>query len=150
MSMDDPLGLTFCALGDAIRRGIVARLAHGPCSVSILAAPYKVSAPAISRHLSVLEHAGLIARWKTGRVHYCRLRAEPLQSAARWIEQHRSFWEGRLDALAAYLDEENGPWETAPQDQPGPPAPTGSSSTSGAGSPSLRPRSTGRGPSRPR
>jgi DNA-binding transcriptional ArsR family regulator len=96
----------FAALCDPIRRGIVARLTQGPCSVTELGAPFAVSAPAISRHLAVLERCGLIERWKGGRVHYCRLRAEPLAVAAGWIEHHRAFWQRQLDALAQYLDQE--------------------------------------------
>jgi DNA-binding transcriptional ArsR family regulator len=132
------LDQVFGALSDPVRRGIVARLAHGPCSVTVLSEPYPISPPAISRHLSVLEQAGLIARWRAGRVHYCRLRAESLQVAAHWIEQHRTFWEGQLDALAAYLDEESTRWPTVEQPR------EGSYSISNAGSPSDR-----RGSSRP-
>jgi DNA-binding transcriptional ArsR family regulator len=101
-SLDD----VFAALSDPIRRDIIARLAEGPCSVSRLGAPFPVSAPAISKHLAVLERCGLIARWKDGRVHYCRLIADPLQQAGVWIQQHRTFWERQLDALAEYLDRE--------------------------------------------
>jgi DNA-binding transcriptional ArsR family regulator len=96
----------FGALSDPIRRGIVTRLVDGPCSVTGLGQPYPVSAPAISKHLQVLERSGLIERWKVGRVHYCRLVAKPLQRAGDWIEQHQAFWEGQLDALAEYLDGE--------------------------------------------
>jgi len=101
-----PLDGVFGALSDPIRRGIVARLTHGPCSVTGLGEPYPVSAPAISKHLQVLEQSGMIERWKVGRVHYCRLIAEPLQQAGDWIERHQTFWEGQLDALANYLDRE--------------------------------------------
>jgi DNA-binding transcriptional ArsR family regulator len=96
----------FGALADPTRRAIVARLAEGPCSVSNLAAPFPISAPAITKHLAVLERAGMIARWKTGRVNYCRLVADPLGRAGAWIEQHRTFWEQQLDALEYYLDRE--------------------------------------------
>jgi DNA-binding transcriptional ArsR family regulator len=101
-----PLDGIFGALSDPVRRGIVARLSHGPCSVTRLGEPYPVSAPAISKHLQVLERSGMIERWKVGRVHYCRLVAEPLQQAGDWIERHQAFWEGQLDALAGYLDTE--------------------------------------------
>jgi DNA-binding transcriptional ArsR family regulator len=101
------LDLIFGALSDPIRRGIVARLTHGPCSVTEVGAPFAVSAPAISRHLGVLERCGLIARWQVGRVHYCRLTAQPLIEAAAWIEHHQAFWERQLDALAEYLDRED-------------------------------------------
>jgi DNA-binding transcriptional ArsR family regulator len=102
-----PLDEIFAALSDPIRRGIVERLAQGPCTVTQLGAPYEVSAPAISKHLAVLERCGLIVRWKVGRVHYCRLVAGPLADAASWIEQHRAFWSRQLDALGEYLERED-------------------------------------------
>ena len=101
-ALDDVFG----ALADPTRRGIVTRLAEGPCSVTELGAPFAISAPAISKHLSVLERAGLIARWKTGRVHYCRLLVDPLGRAGQWIEEHLVFWERQFDALEGYLDRE--------------------------------------------
>ena len=104
---EDALDTVFAALADPIRRAIIARLAEGPCSAGDLGAPFAVSAPAISKHLAVLERCGLIVRWKTGRVHYCRLVADPLADAASWIERHRAFWERRLDALGDYLDRED-------------------------------------------
>lgn len=114
-----PLDEVFGALSDPIRRGIVERLAHGPCSVTELGAPYDVSAPAISKHLSVLERCGLIVRWKIGRVHYCRLTAAPLANAASWIERHRAFWNRQLDALGDYLDREDDPCNPPPRaDEP--------------------------------
>jgi DNA-binding transcriptional ArsR family regulator len=100
------LDSTFAALSDATRRGILARLARqGETSVSDLAAPYKMSLPAVSKHLRVLEHAGLVSRQKDGRVHRCRLRAEPMKDAAAWIEHYRLFWEAQLDSLARYLED---------------------------------------------
>src|SRR2546428_10166151 len=75
------------------RRGILARLAQGETSVSALAAPYDISLPAVSKHLRVLESAGLVVRQKDGRVHRCRLIAAPMRDAAAWIEQYRQFWE---------------------------------------------------------
>ena len=101
---DSVLGEIFAALSDPIRRGIIGQLRQGPCSVTRLGEPFAVSAPAISRHLAVLERCGLIVRWKAGRVHYCRLVGDPLAQAGAWIEQHRAFWERQLDALADYLD----------------------------------------------
>jgi DNA-binding transcriptional ArsR family regulator len=99
------LDSTFAALSDATRRGILACLARqGEASVSELAAPYKMSLPAVSKHLRVLEHAGLVARQRDGRVHRCRLRAEPMKDAAAWIEHYRQFWEAQLDSLARYLE----------------------------------------------
>jgi DNA-binding transcriptional ArsR family regulator len=100
------LDAIFAALSDPIRRGIVARLAHGPCSVTELGAPFDVSAPAISKHLAVLERSGVILRWKAGRVRYCRLVPDPLARASTWIEQHRLFWEQQLDSLGRYLEGE--------------------------------------------
>jgi DNA-binding transcriptional ArsR family regulator len=100
------LDSAFAALSDATRRGILARLAQqGETSVSDLAAPYKMSLPAVSKHLRVLEHAGLVSRHKDGRVHRCRLRAEPMKNAAVWIENYRQFWEAQLDSLARYLED---------------------------------------------
>jgi DNA-binding transcriptional ArsR family regulator len=99
------LDSTFAALSDATRRGILARLAQqGESSVSDLAAPYKMSLPAVSKHLRVLERAGLVSRQKDGRVHRCRLRAEPMKDASAWIEHYRQFWEAQLDSLARYLE----------------------------------------------
>jgi uncharacterized protein YndB with AHSA1/START domain/DNA-binding transcriptional ArsR family regulator len=98
----------FGALADPIRRGILARLSHGVCSVTELGEPFPVSAPAISKHLLVLERSGLIERWKEGRVHFCRLIAAPLQQAGDWIEQHQAFWERQLDALENYLNRDEG------------------------------------------
>jgi DNA-binding transcriptional ArsR family regulator len=100
------LDSTFAALSDATRRGILARLAHqGDKSVSDLAAPYKMTLPAVSKHLRVLQDAGLVSRQKDGRVHHCRLRAEPMKHAAAWIEHYRQFWEAQLDSLARYLED---------------------------------------------
>jgi DNA-binding transcriptional ArsR family regulator len=101
-----PLDDIFGALSDPIRRGIITRLTHGPCSVTQLGMPFDVSGPAISRHLNVLERSGLIERWKQGRVNYCRLVPQPLTQAAGWIQQHKAFWERQFDALADYLDRE--------------------------------------------
>jgi DNA-binding transcriptional ArsR family regulator len=102
---DGVLDATFGALSDATRRGILARLALGESSVSELAAPYNISLPAVSKHLRVLENAGLVVRHKDGRVHRCRLIAEPMKDAAEWIERYRLFWERQFDALARYLEE---------------------------------------------
>ncbi len=79
--------------------------------MSDLAAPYKMSLPAVSKHLRVLEKAGLVSRQKAGRVHRCRLRAEPMKDAAAWIEHYRQFWEAQLDSLARFLE------EAAPEDR---------------------------------
>jgi DNA-binding transcriptional ArsR family regulator len=99
------LDATFAALSDPTRRGILARLAQGEASVSDLAAPYDISLPAVSKHLRVLERAKLVARRKDGRVNRCRLVAQPMMDAARWIERYRQFWEQQFDALARFLEE---------------------------------------------
>jgi DNA-binding transcriptional ArsR family regulator len=99
------LDATFAALSDATRRGILARLATSEASVTELAKPYDMSLPAVSKHLRVLESAGLVARSKDGRVHRCRLEAAPLKSAADWIEHYRRFWEMQLDSLHKFLEE---------------------------------------------
>lgn len=108
------LDATFAALSDATRRGILARLAAGEASVTELAKPYDMSLPAVSKHLRVLESAGLVARSKDGRVHRCRLEAAPLKSAADWIEHYRRFWEAQLDSLQRFLEtsteREHQPW----------------------------------------
>jgi DNA-binding transcriptional ArsR family regulator len=105
-AVEDTIALNdiFAALSDPTRRAIIARLTDSPCTVTQLGEPFPVSAPAISKHLAVLERCGLIVRWKIGRVHYCRLVADPLARAREWIEQHQAFWERQLDALADYLD----------------------------------------------
>ena len=108
------LDATFGALSDATRRGILARLALGESSVSELAAPYEMSLPAVSKHLRVLENAGLVTRHKDGRVHRCRLIAEPMKDAAEWIERYRMFWEEQFDALERYLAE-TGALTTSPK-----------------------------------
>jgi DNA-binding transcriptional ArsR family regulator len=111
---EQALDSTFAALSDATRRGILARLATGEASVTELAQPYDMSLPAVSKHLRVLESAGLVARSKNGRVHRCRLKAAPMKSAAAWIEHYRQFWETQLDSLQRYLEnsteKEKQPW----------------------------------------
>jgi DNA-binding transcriptional ArsR family regulator len=99
----DTLDRTFSALSDPTRRAILARLAQGNASVSELAAPFAMSLPAISKHLRVLEQAGLVERTKDGRVHRLRLVAHPLHEAAAWIAHYQHFWEQQLEALADYL-----------------------------------------------
>lgn len=102
----DPLSGTFAALADPTRRAILARLAEGPATVGELAQPFAISLPAVSRHLKVLETAGLIAREKQAQWRRCHLKSARLAEAADWIEQTRAFWEPRLDALARYLDKQ--------------------------------------------
>ena len=103
-SPNSTLNRTFAALSDPTRRAIVARLAAGEASVTEIAEPFAMSLPAVSKHLRVLEEAGLLARRKEGRVHRIRLVAKPLREASEWISVYRDFWEGRLDALAEYLE----------------------------------------------
>jgi DNA-binding transcriptional ArsR family regulator len=99
------LDLAFGALAHPIRRGILVRLSRGEATVSELAKPFKVSAPAISKHMRILEEAGLLTRRKQGREHHCRLDAKRLQQAEDWLERHRKLWNERLDALERYLKE---------------------------------------------
>ncbi len=119
----DPLSTTLAALADPTRRAILGRLAHGRwegrrtqgrrrggrtgewASVTELAEPFDMTLPAITKHLKVLENAGLIERGREAQWRPCRLRAEPLEEAADWLEQYRAHWEARLDRLAGYLDE---------------------------------------------
>jgi DNA-binding transcriptional ArsR family regulator len=103
--MQDRLSSTFAALADPTRRGILARLSSGEASVTQLAEPYQMSMPAISKHLKVLECAGLIARGRDAQWRPCRLEAAPLKDAVGWLEQYRQFWEQSLDRLDAYLSE---------------------------------------------
>ena len=95
----------FSALGDPTRRAIVHRLHDGPATVGQLAEPFRVSRPAISKHLRVLERAGIVRRTKEGRMSRCELDATRLHDASEWLEQYRRFWERQLDRLGTYLDE---------------------------------------------
>lgn len=103
--MPDQLSSTFAALADPTRRAILARLALGETSVTELANPFEMSMPAVSKHLKVLERAGLIARGRAAQWRPCRLEAGPLKEAASWIEEYRQFWEQSLNRLDAYLRE---------------------------------------------
>lgn len=103
--MTDPLSETFGALADPTRRAILARLASGEASVTELAAPFEMSMPAISKHLKVLERAGLIARGREAQWRPCRLQAAPLQDVAGWVDHYRRFWEESFDRLDEYLQE---------------------------------------------
>ena len=103
--MRDPLSLTLSALADPTRRAILARLARGEAPVGELAAPFSISQPAISKHLKVLERAGLIQRGREAQWRPCRLDAGPLQDVASWLENYRRFWEDSFDRLDAYLKE---------------------------------------------
>ena len=123
------LDATFSALADPTRRAILRRLAGGDTPVTDLARPFAMTLPAISKHLGVLERAGLVVRERNGRVRRCRLVADPMREAAEWIESYRLFWEGRFDQLARYLSDataNEGPlWPTAT-----PPSPSGSPGSS--------------------
>jgi len=103
--LPDHLSTTFSALADPTRRAILARLAAGEASVTELAEPFAMSLPAVSKHLKVLERAGLISRSRTAQWRPCRLAPEPLKDAAGWIDEYRRFWDESLDRLAEFLDE---------------------------------------------
>ncbi len=101
----DQLSTTFAALADPTRRAILARLVTGERSVTELARPFKISLPAVSKHLRVLERAGLIARGREAQWRPCRLEAGPLKEVAAWTERYRAFWERRFDRLDTYLQQ---------------------------------------------
>ena len=101
----DQLSTTFAALADPTRRAILARLASGECSVTELAEPFEMSMPAVSKHLRVLERAGLIARGRDAQWRPCRLEPAPLKEVSEWTERYRAIWEQRLDRLDTYLQE---------------------------------------------
>jgi DNA-binding transcriptional ArsR family regulator len=103
--MPDHLSSTFSALADPTRRAILARLTSGEASVTELAAPFEMSMPAISRHLKVLERAGLIARGREAQWRPCRLKASPLKDVASWVAHYRRFWEDNFERLDRYLIE---------------------------------------------
>jgi DNA-binding transcriptional ArsR family regulator len=135
----DPLDRTFAALSDPTRRALLARLGEADsASVSELAKPFPISLPAVMKHLDVLSEAGLIARSKTGRIVSCRLRAEPMEEAMRWLNRYQRFWTERLDQLAAFLEEESCQSQSSP------------ASPSSAASPRRRRKSSAPGPTRKR
>ncbi len=101
----DPISNTFAALADATRRAILSRLASGEASVTELAEPFEITLPAVSKHLKVLERAGLIARGREAQWRPCRLQAGPLKDADDWLERYRRHWEGSFDRLDSYLQE---------------------------------------------
>ena len=101
----DQLSLTFAALADPTRRAILSRLTTGAMSVTELAKPFKISLPGISKHLKVLERAGLVKRGRDAQWRPCRLEAQPLEEASAWVGQYRAFWERRFDRLDDYLKE---------------------------------------------
>ena len=104
----DHLSTTFAALADPTRRAILARLATGVCSVTELAEPFEMSMPAISKHLKVLEKAGLIARGRQAQWRPCEIQPAPLKDVSKWLDQYRQVWEARLDRLDDYLRELQG------------------------------------------
>jgi DNA-binding transcriptional ArsR family regulator len=106
--MDDRLSATFAALADPTRRAILARLTTGEASVNELAEPFDISLPAVSKHLKVLERAGLITRGREAQWRPCTLQAGPLKDIANWVEQYRRFWEQSFDRLDEYLKELQG------------------------------------------
>jgi len=101
----DALSNTFAALADPTRRAILARLAQGECTVNELAAPFEMSLPAVSKHLRVLERAGLIAQRRDAQRRPCRIEAAPIKGVVDWAEHYRQLWEQRLDRLEDYLSE---------------------------------------------
>ena len=109
----DPLTNTFSALADPTRRAILERLAAGDATVGELAEPFDMTLPAISKHLAVLERAGLIAKSRHGQQRLCRITATPLRNADTWLNEYRRHWEANLDSLDAYLTRVQNP----PQDQ---------------------------------
>jgi DNA-binding transcriptional ArsR family regulator len=128
------LDTVFAALADPTRRAMLERLARGASTPGALAEPFAVSLPAISRHLRVLERAGLIARRRMGRHHRVTLHPAPMDAAAAWIATHRAFWERQLDALERYLDRtdlnpEDSPWQPKPRSRPSRSASRGASRT---------------------
>lgn len=105
MMTSDPLSLTFSALADPTRRAIIARLAKGEATVSELADPFDMSFPAVSKHLKVLERAGLVEKGRSAQFRPRRLKPEPFRDLAGWLESYREFWDAKFDDLHAYLTE---------------------------------------------
>jgi len=101
----DPLSTTFAALADPTRRAILARLAVGQATVGELAKPFDMSLPGVSKHLKVLQRAGLVVQGRDAQWRPCRLRPEPLRDVSAWVDQYRRIWEGRLDRMDALLRE---------------------------------------------
>jgi DNA-binding transcriptional ArsR family regulator len=106
--VDDQLDIVFGALADPTRRAILTRLARGEATVTELAEPFAMSMPAVSKHLKVLERAGLISRGRNAQQRPCRLEAAPLASVAEWVQTYRRFWEGSFDRLDEHLQELQG------------------------------------------
>jgi DNA-binding transcriptional ArsR family regulator len=104
-SKDDRLDLTFAALANPTRRAILARLAKGEATVNELAEPFNMSLPAVSKHIKVLEHAGLITQGQKAQYRPCTIEVAPLQEISRWTEQYRHIWEARFDQLDSYINQ---------------------------------------------
>jgi DNA-binding transcriptional ArsR family regulator len=102
---DTKLDLVFSALADTTRRRILARLAKGPASITELAEPFAMTLPAVSKHLRVLERAGLMRRERDGWYHFCHLETRPLRNAVSFLKEYRPFWEATLDTLARHVEE---------------------------------------------
>jgi len=100
----ETLDKTFSALADPTRRAIVSKLTEGEVPIMEIAAPFDMSLPAVTKHIRVLEQAGLVTRRRQGRVRYCRLNAEPMREAAHWLAFYRKFWDAKLDSLADFLE----------------------------------------------
>jgi DNA-binding transcriptional ArsR family regulator len=98
---------TFSALADPTRRAIISKLAEGEMPIMEIAAPFDMSLPAVTKHIRILEAAGLVTRRKQGRVRYCRLNAKPLREAAEWLAFYQRFWDARLDSLAGFLESDS-------------------------------------------
>jgi DNA-binding transcriptional ArsR family regulator len=116
--MTDRLSTTFAALADPTRRAILARLAAGEASVTELGEPFAMSLPAVSKHLKVLERAGLIARAREAQWRPCRLEAAPLRDAVEWLNRYRLFWSSQLDRLAAFVEKDSRPPGRVPGSNP--------------------------------
>ena len=114
----DPLSMTFAAIADPTRRAILVRLSKGEAAVKELASPFNMTLPAISKHLKVLEKAGLIERSRDAQLRPCKLRAKPLKEAASWIDHYRTFWEESFDRLDDYLKELQSEPEPKPTSSP--------------------------------
>jgi len=99
---------TFSALADPTRRAIISKLTEGETPIIAIAAPFDMSLPAVTKHIRVLEKAGLVIRRKQGRVRYCRLNAEPMREAAQWLAFYQKFWDAKLDSLADFLESDAG------------------------------------------
>jgi DNA-binding transcriptional ArsR family regulator len=104
LSSEDRLDAVFHALGDRTRRALLARLARNPAMITELANPFAMSLPAVSRHIRVLEDAGLVSRNVEGRMHLCSLNAKPFGKIESWLGHYRQYWEGNLEALARYAE----------------------------------------------